>query len=187
MSFPFFITVQEAVEQIALGHVIAYPTEAVYGLGCDPFNEQAFEQLLQLKNRSLKKGVILIASSVDQLENLVQLRNQPWSEAVLQSWNQSDLPMTWVLPTQSGVPTWLTGGRTTLAVRVTHHPVAKALCELFGKPLVSTSANLSGEAPIRTATACANAFPGLAVVEGDLMGLSQPSQIWDAQTLSQLR
>lgn len=187
MEQPFLISVAEAVEQILAGQVIAYPTEAVYGLGCDPFNKQAFEQLLQLKNRSLEKGVILIAASVAQLEGLVEIQNQPWTQAVLRSWQDTTQPMTWVLPARSKVPTWLTGGRTTLAVRVTHHPVAKALCEQLQMPLVSTSANMSGESPIRSAMDCANAFPSLAVVEGDLMGQAQPSQIWDAETMTRLR
>lgn len=187
MNQSILITVQDAVKQIKLGRVIAYPTEAVYGLGCDPFNKDAFEQLLQLKNRSVEKGVILIAASVSQLEGLVLIQNQPWTQAVLESWNQVNQPMTWVLPARPDVPAWLTGGRSTLAVRVTHHPVAKALCEQFKKPLVSTSANISGEMPIRSVAACEKAFPDLAIVEGDLMGQAQPSQIWDAQTLSQLR
>ncbi|PLA75374.1 tRNA threonylcarbamoyladenosine biosynthesis protein RimN [Hydrogenovibrio sp. SC-1] len=187
MEQPFLISVSEAEEQILAGHVIAYPTEAVYGLGCDPFNKVAFDRLLQLKNRSLEKGVILIAASVAQLEELVEIQNQPWTQAVLESWQDANQPMTWVLPSRPRVPTWLTGGRSTLAVRVTHHRVAKALCEQFKKPLVSTSANISGEMPIRSAADCEKAFPGLAIVKGDLMGQAQPSQIWDAETMTRLR
>lgn len=187
MKQPALITVEQAVVKILAGEVIAYPTEAVYGLGCDPFNERSFAQLLQLKNRALEKGVILIAASTEQLEGLVELQNQPWTQTVLESWQDVNQPMTWVLPVRSAVPDWLTGGRDTLAVRVTHHPVAKALCEQLQKPLVSTSANISGEAPIRTVAACVQAFPRLPIVEGDLMGQAQPSQIWDAMTQRQLR
>jgi len=187
MKQPLLVSVEEAVEQILAGQVIAYPTEAVYGLGCDPFNKMAFEQLLQLKNRSLDKGVILIAASVVQLNELVEIHNQSWTQTVLETWQDVSQPMTWVLPVRPEVPIWLTGGRSTLAVRVTHHPVAKALCEKLEMPIVSTSANISGQAPILSATACAKAFPRLAIVDGDLMGQAQPSQIWDAATVTRLR
>ncbi len=135
--------VQQAVKRIKSGEVIAYPTEAVYGLGCDPLNESAVGRLLEIKQRPVDKGLILIASSLSQLEPYLQL-----DEAIVnkvQS-NQST-PITWLIPVQLWVPEWLTGEHSTLAVRVTHHPIARLLCEVNGEPIVSTSANISTKPP----------------------------------------
>ena len=180
------ITLTEAVSLLQQGQVIAYPTEAVYGLGCDPFNEAAFAELLRLKQRPLEKGVILIAGQVSQLDGLVSLDDQPWQQQVEQSW-QSDTPTTWVLPATNKVPSWITGGRDTVAVRVTRHPEVKALCAQWGKPLVSTSANLSGQEPVRSVEICQQTFPDTPVLQGELMGQAEPSQIWDAASLTRLR
>lgn len=177
----------EALAALDQGQVIAYPTEAVYGLGCDPFDEAAFNRLLDLKQRPIEKGVILIAANVAQIKDLALIFDQAWSKYVLESWQTAYRPTTWVLPATQAVPRWITGGRETVAIRVTHHPEVKALCEAFGGPLVSTSANLSGQLPIRTAQDCALNFPELPILSGALSGLAEPSQIWDAQTMLRLR
>lgn len=181
------LTIKASARLIMQGGILAYPTEAVYGLGCDPLNEKAFQQLLQLKKRPLEKGVILIASNIAQIESFVKLHNQPWSEKVLASWKVPNPPVTWVLPATEQVPHWITGGRKTVAVRITQHPDVSALCDQLGFPIVSTSANLSGEAPIMTEEACCKTFPALAIMQGHLMGISSPSQIWEAETQKRLR
>ncbi|HNE27004.1 MAG TPA: Sua5/YciO/YrdC/YwlC family protein, partial [Pseudomonadales bacterium] len=138
---------QRAVSVLHSGGVIAYPTEAVWGLGCDPHNEEAVTQLLALKQRNWRKGVILIAADVAQLAPY--LRGLPEEKlAVLHaSWPG---PNTWLVPNNGAAPAWITGGRSTLAVRVTAHPLAAALCKQFGGALVSTSANRAGKKPART-------------------------------------
>lgn len=182
-----FMALNAAVVALQQGQVIAYPTEAVYGLGCDPFNEAAFNHLLDLKQRPIEKGVILIAANVAQISDLAVIFNQAWSNLVLKSWENADCPITWILPATDKVPVWITGGRKTVAVRVTHHPQVKALCCALNSPLVSTSANLSGEPPIKSATDCFLHFPEVSILEGSLSGLSEPSQIWDAQTQQRVR
>ncbi|RUM92548.1 MAG: tRNA threonylcarbamoyladenosine biosynthesis protein RimN [Thiomicrospira sp.] len=181
------LTIKAAASVITEGGVLAYPTEAVYGLGCDPLNKDAFQQLLQLKQRPLEKGVILIASSVSQVEPFVKLHNQAWTEKVLASWQVANQPITWVLPATDKVPEWITGGRSTVAVRVTQHPDVMALCNQLGFPIVSTSANVSGTDPVTTLADCCHAFPGLSIMQGSLMGIASPSQIWDAQSQTRLR
>lgn len=181
------VSIIQAVEKIRSGEVIAYPTEAVYGLGCDPFNPSAFERLLTLKKRPMEKGVILIAANLKQVLELADIDDQPWTEVVIQSWTDVKQPTTWVLPATNKVPDWITGGRDTVAIRVTHHSTVKALCEQLGTALVSTSANLTGEPPILTAQACEQNFAGIPILEGGLSGADAPSQIWDAQTLTRLR
>lgn len=180
------LNAMEAADWIRNGGVLAYPTEAVYGLGCDPFNEIAFQRLLALKGRPLEKGVILIASRVEQVADLVDLYERSWAEAVLQSW-QEDSAVTWVLPAKMTVPSWVTGGRETVAIRVTRHPQVQALCDVLGGPVVSTSANVSGEEPIRSEAACLAAFPEVPVLIGQVSGAAAPSEIWEAETGRRLR
>jgi len=181
------INITQAVDEIKAGKTIAYPTEAVYGLGCDPFNESAFNNLLTLKQRNLSKGVILIAANIAQLLPYVLLKNQPWEEKVQTSWQDNKQAITWILPATENVPIWLTGGRKTLAVRVTHHEIVKSLCEKLNIPIVSTSANLSQQAPALSAKECQTRFSKISVLEGKLLGLKHPSQIWNAITQQQLR
>ncbi|MFW5444072.1 MAG: L-threonylcarbamoyladenylate synthase, partial [Methylococcaceae bacterium] len=132
-----------AIEKIDAGEVIAYPTEAVYGLGCDPLNQEAVYKLLAIKKRTVEKGLILIASSLSQLEPYLELNDEITSR-IQASWPG---PVTWIIPAQPWVPNWLTGAHSSLAVRVTAHPIAQQLCEENMGPLVSTSANTSSYPP----------------------------------------
>ncbi|PHM31010.1 L-threonylcarbamoyladenylate synthase type 1 TsaC [Xenorhabdus innexi] len=162
--------------------VIAYPTEAVFGLGCDPDSEKAVNELLLLKNRPKEKGLILIADDYERLCPYIddrQLGNEQ-KKTIFSFWPG---PVTWVIPAKSITPKWLTGKFSTLAVRVTDHPLVRELCTLYGKPLVSTSANLSGLEPCRSSEEVrrqfGNDFP---VLEGEVGGRKNPSEIRDALT-----
>jgi L-threonylcarbamoyladenylate synthase len=139
---------REAARCFHHGGLIAYPTEAVYGLGCDPLNESAMEALLALKQRPVEKGVILIAADFEQLRPFVKPLADPLMQRILASWPG---PHTWLLPAAGWLPFWLTGVHASLAVRVTAHPLAAALCRACDSPLVSTSANRSGQHPARSA------------------------------------
>ncbi len=174
-----------AARALAGGGVIAYPTEAVYGLGCDPWNGTALARLIRLKRRPPGKGLIVIAGTPDDLSGLVVFPDGEVRRRVLASWPG---PVTWVLPACPGVSRRLTGGRGTLAVRVTAHPVASALCRHLG-PLVSTSANPGGCAPA-TCSARVRAYfrTGLAyIVPGAVAGAATVSEIRDALTGAVLR
>lgn len=181
------INIDQAVNNIQQGKVIAYPTEAVYGLGCNPFDEQAFNNLLTIKNRPIEKGVILIAANIEQIKHLVKLEDQSWTTTILNSWQQTHQAITWVIPITKLTPSWITGGRKTLAVRITHHKTIIELCNKLQSPLVSTSANLSQQVPAKTSKECLDIFPNIAILEGKTLGLTQPSQIWDALSLTRLR
>lgn len=177
--------ITHAVHLLNKGEVIAYPTEAVYGLGCDPFNQQAVEQLFHVKQRPVEKGVILIAESVEQIQDWVELKDCPWEPKVLETWPG---PVTWVLPTKEKLPDWITGGRDSVAIRVTAHPVVHQLCKEFGGPIVSTSANLTGEAPAKSCQQIKQYFDNkVYCLDAALGELSQPTQIWDAKSNQQLR
>lgn len=134
-----------AVRILRAGGVIAYPTETVYGLGCDPFDEQAVARLLRIKQRPVEKGLILIAADLAQLAGLVRLDREQRDH--LES--QWPAPITYLLPATPAVPTWIRGRHDKVAVRVSAHPVARALAAAAGMPIVSTSANRSGQPPAR--------------------------------------
>lgn len=172
-----------AIQHLLQGDLIAYPTEAVYGLGCDPLNESAVLRLLALKKREIAKGLILIAASVEQALPYIDISQIPPDrmQQILASWPG---PFTWVFPATELVPAWIRGNHATVAMRVTAHPVATALCMEFGRPLVSTSANVAAYPPARSKQEVADMFPdGLAcIVEGELGGLEKPTEIRDAKT-----
>lgn len=163
--------------------VIAYPTEAVFGVGCDPDSEQAVMKLLALKQRPVEKGLILIAANYEQLAPYIddsQLTDEQ-KQRIFDSWPG---PVTWVMPTKPGVPRFLTGQFDTIAVRVTDHPLVQALCLAFGKPLTSTSANLTGQKPGRTVAEVELQLGDrlAAILQGDTGGRENPSEIRDART-----
>lgn len=181
------LSIHQAVIALKQKVVIAYPTEAVFGLGCDPDSQEAVYALLELKQRPIEKGLILIAADYQQLAPYVadlQL-NRIQRSNMLACWPG---PITFVIPAKKATPKWLTGGFDSLAVRVTDHPIATELCRAFKKPLVSTSANLSGLPPCRSAgelwSQFGETFP---VVAGETGKRLHPSEIRDALTGKQLR
>jgi L-threonylcarbamoyladenylate synthase len=158
---------------------VAYPTEAVFGLGCDPTNEQAIAKILELKQRDRAKGLILIASDVEQLAPYLEELTEEARHRVLASWPG---PFTWLWPARETTSEWLRGDFNTQAVRVTAHPLVRQLCQAFGKPLVSTSANLSGQPPARTANQVREQLGDQVdyVLEGDVGPQASPTEIRDA-------
>lgn len=174
--------INELVNKLNQQCVIAYPTEAVFGLGCDPDSSSAVEHLLNLKKRPWQKGLILVAANYQQLANYIddsKLTDEQ-KNAVFASWPG---PVTWVMPVKNRLPNWLTGEFDSLAVRVSAHPAVKELCLRFGKPLVSTSANLNGMPPCRTYLEVKQQFGSdFPVLNGSVGGRQNPSEIRDALT-----
>lgn len=138
---------RQAAATLHAGGVIAYPTEAVYGLGCDPLNLDAVLRLLSIKRRDPDKGLILVADNIQRLLPFISI-SAAQRKTLMEVWPG---PNTWLVPVQDWVPKWLTGQHDTLAVRVTAHPLVAALCREAGMPIVSTSANLAGHPPARNA------------------------------------
>jgi len=174
--------ISSIVDVLKKEYVIAYPTEAVFGVGCDPDSETAVKRLLELKQRPMEKGLILIAANFEQLKPYIDdaALTPEQREAVFACWPG---PVTFVFPAKASTPRWLTGRFNSLAVRVTNHPQVIALCEAFGKPLVSTSANLSGLEPCRTAQEVLAQFgENFPVLHGTTGGRQNPSEIRDALT-----
>ncbi len=176
---------RRALNTLDAGGVIAYPTEAVYGVGCDPWDESALMQLLMLKQRPWHKGLILIASDFNQLQDFIQPLPADTLKKVQQSWPG---PVTWLLPVREEVSPLLTGEHDTIAVRVTAHPLTRQLCEAFGEPIVSTSANMAGMRPAKNVHQVRWQLPDIDyALPGALGGASRPSEIRDARTGAVLR
>jgi L-threonylcarbamoyladenylate synthase len=172
-----------AITCLTQGEVILYPTEAVFGLGCDPDNQQAVEKLLAIKQRPVEKGLILIADNYGQLLKYVDDAKIPMDKRanIFSSWPAA---ITWVMPASKDTSKWLTGQFDTIAVRVTNHPTVKRLCQEFGKPLVSTSANLTGQETVISIEQAKAQFAEQVsfYVDEPLGGNTQPSTIKDAMT-----
>jgi L-threonylcarbamoyladenylate synthase len=174
----------EAVRCLRRGGVIAYPTEGVWGLGCDPQNKQAVTKILKIKNRVAEKGVILIAGDINQLSPYLGVIPEPIFKKVEASWPG---PITWVLPASAAAPEWITGGRDTVAVRVTTHSLVRMLCRSWGGAIVSTSANRSGREAASTQYAVQAALGNEVdyLLAGTTLGDGKPSAIrhWQGATL----
>lgn len=139
-----------AAEVVATGGIVAYPTEGVYGLGCDPLDAAAVSRILTIKQRSIGRGLILVAATFEQLAPYLGELTPGQRERIA---TPGTAPVTWIAPASEQAPPWITGDRDTIAVRITLHPLARALCEQCGHALVSTSANLSGQPAARSALA----------------------------------
>ncbi len=176
-------SIADAIAAIRRGGVIAYATEGVWGLGCDPLDETATLRLLALKQRPVDKGLILVGAHAAQFDGLIDWTalDDAQREAVLASWPG---PNTWIVPATTRVPAWVSGGRDSVAVRASAHPVVATLCIAFGGALVSTSANVSTEpAPRSRGELDPRIVAGVdVVVDGETTGLSQPTTIRDART-----
>ncbi|MDG4868033.1 L-threonylcarbamoyladenylate synthase [Guyparkeria sp. 1SP6A2] len=170
---PFLL--REVARHLDQGGLIAYPTEAVFGLGCDPLDPLAVMRLLALKQRDPAKGLILIADSAEMLQPFAAVSGADW-ERIAADW---PAPRTVIVPAAEGVPDWLTGGRDEIALRVPAHPTARAISRAFGGPIVSTSANRSGHPPARSALAARQTFAGteVRIIPGRVDRRAHPSQI----------
>lgn len=172
--------VQQVARVVRAGGVIAYPTEAVWGLGCDPWNPEAVFRLLALKARPVEKGLILVAADMAQFDFLLDDLPQAWRAQLRLSWPG---PNTWLVPHQGRLPEWITGMHDSVALRVSDHPLVRALCAHSG-PLVSTSANPAGRPAARSRLRVEQYFGGQldAVLGGALGGRRNPSLIRDLRS-----
>lgn len=171
--------IRQACHVLRQGKLIAYPTEAVYGLGCDPLDVIAVMSLLKIKQRPVHKGLILIAADFTQLLPFVKTSPDILNR-IMPTWPG---PITWVIPAQDWVPAYLTGKHRTLAVRISAHPVVQQLCSNYGGAIVSTSANINNQAPAQSALAVRKKFSShnLLVLPGAAAQQSQPTAIYNAQ------
>lgn len=176
------VSVFEAVKLLQAGAIIAYPTESMYGLGCDPRQYTAVQALLHLKRRSESKGLLLVAGEFAQLSPYIaldQVSAAQW-ERVWAHWPGF---RTYIFPAAIEAPTWITGGKPGIALRLSQHSVITQLSQAFGHPIVSTSANYTSQPPIVDLQELQHVFPEIAgVVAGEMGAYRQASTIEDVLT-----
>ena len=178
------VTLHKIAQVLADSGVFAYPTEAVYGLGCLPHDAIAVKRLLDIKQRCVSKGLIVVAADLAQLDEWIDRDPAIDWQRIQDSWPGH---VSWLLPTTAAAPPWVTGGHSTLAVRVSAHPLVRQLCEHFG-PLVSTSANPAGKPPALNRLQVRRYFgDSIFCTPGSLLGADKPSQIRDARTFDSIR
>jgi L-threonylcarbamoyladenylate synthase len=175
--------ISRAADVLLGGGIITCPTEGVFGLSCMPDNPAAIKRLLRIKRRDPAKGLILIAATKDQLKDWIDVPVEKIPDA-----NPSQ-PISWIVPAAVSVSALVRGDHDEVAVRVTTNPVAQALCEAVESPLVSTSANIVGEAPIRNRLILRRKFAGCVdyMVPGDCGPATGPSEIRNLSTGEVLR
>ncbi len=169
--------VEAAAQWVSDGGVIAYPTEGVFGFGCSPFDAAALHRVIGIKRRRADKGMIVVGAEPRHLEPVAG--NLAHSLPV-----STGRATTWIVPALPGTSPALTGGGATVAVRLTQHPLARALCVAIAGPLVSTSANRAGGPPLRDARAVRLRFGREVddVLWGACGGDPRPSRIVDWET-----
>lgn len=179
---------QDAAATFSSGGLLVYPTEAVFGVGCDPDNDAALTRLLTVKQRDSRKGLILLASDFELLLPYIDIKQitPAIKQDILARWPNG---VTQVLPKSESLSPLLCGEFNSIAVRVTDQPDVVGLCKSVGKPIVSTSANLSGKEP---AARWQDLDPQLIehidyVIKGNTLGFDKPSIIVDAISGQQYR
>jgi len=175
MSIPSPFQLREITRHLDDGGLIAYPTEAVFGLGCAPLDPFAVMRLLALKQREVGKGLILIADTPEMLQPFAAVDAEQWAR-IAADWPAA---RTVIVPAADGVPPWLTGGRKEIALRVPAHETARAISRAFGGPIVSTSANISGRPAARDALTARRLFArgDVQIIPGNVDRRARPSQI----------
>jgi len=173
-------------EALLSGAVIAYPTEGVWGLGCSPASEEAVMRVLQIKERSVKQGLILVAGSINQFAPFLENLKEDQIQRLNLSWPG---PVTFLVPDHGVSPDFIRGEHATVALRVSAHPVVQSLCQMLGGPIVSTSANRSGEPAALSESEVVEQFSGEVdfIIPGPLGGQAGPSEIIDLATGEVLR
>ncbi len=181
---------QQYIDQAALllqqGGVIAYPTEGVYGLGCDPFNQVAWQRILDIKQRPANKAFIVVASEFAQIDNIIDTSAVTDLDYIMTTWPG---PVTWIFPLSEKGRTLLLPGLTSLAVRISAHPIIKTVCEQFAKPITSTSANVANQTPLTDYDDVVTQFGKQVdlVIPGNIDNHIGPTPIYDAITKEKIR
>jgi len=168
-----------------MGSIFAYPTEAVFGLGCDINNISSIKRILDIKKRNESKGLIVISDNFEKIKDLIDVR---YHDLFLQTYNDIT-PTTWLCPASNKTLPEVTGGSNKIAIRITRHPVCISICKLLEQPIISTSANISGENPTTTFNETLKTFnESVDFIINDSVGRNKkPSKILDLLTKKILR
>ena len=173
-----------AAKILKSGGVIAYPSEGVFGLGCLPSDELAIKRILTIKNRNVSKGLILIASNVEQLDPWINL---PTKVSLPEP--EEKYPITWIVPFSTKISKFVTGKNEGVAIRLTANPIVQSICSAVESAIISTSANFSGQPIVKNQTELKEKFSDLVdfIVPGDCGPALGSSEIRNLKTGQVLR
>jgi L-threonylcarbamoyladenylate synthase len=160
---------------VSQGAIFGYPTDTIWGFGCHPLIASSVARILQIKNRSADKGLILLSSRLEYCAAYIGLDNEQLKPVL----STTDHPTTWLVPASECCPAWIRGSNSTVAIRITDHPLLEFLCERLKAPIVSTSANRSGKATARNSVQMRKQFGAELdfIVNGFITGSNRPSEI----------
>ncbi|MFT6153898.1 MAG: L-threonylcarbamoyladenylate synthase [Bermanella sp.] len=177
MRWPIY----KAKHALETSGVIVYPTETVWGLGCDPFDEEALNRILDIKRRDAYKGLILVGANIQQFDFLL---NDIAAEKRAELESRWPGPFTYLVPHKDMILPLVYGRFDTVAIRVSSHPMVQQLCKQFGGPIVSTSANYSGQPTVRNAVQARLLFGSQVdfILSGPVGLANGPSKIVDLET-----
>lgn len=145
MEKPFNEIIKETVEVLNKGGVILYPTDTVWGIGCDATNSEAVKRIFKIKQREDSKAMLCLTEAIGRVD---------WyfdrvPEIAWDLWDVADKPLTLILPRARNVAKELIANDGTMGMRITTEKVSSAICARLKRPLVSTSANISGQPTAR--------------------------------------
>jgi L-threonylcarbamoyladenylate synthase len=177
---------EKFIKAANLGAIFAYPTEAVFGLGCNINNKNSIIKILTIKKRDSSKGLIVISDSIDKIRDLIDSK---YHKILDKSNMNTEIPTTWLCPASDKALDLITGSTGKIALRITKHPVAYEICRILNYPIVSTSANLTGKKPLTNAQEVAASFEGDidSIIEGEVDITKSPSRIIDLLSKKVLR
>ena len=177
---------EKFIKAANLGSIFAYPTEAVFGLGCNINNKNSIIKILTIKKRDASKGLVVISDSFEKISDLIDSKYHKMIDA---SDMNTEIPTTWLCPASDKALNVITGNTGKIALRITKHPVAYNLCRALNFPIVSTSANLAGKKPLTNVKEVVASFKGDIdyVIEGEVNITKSPSRIVDLLTKKVLR
>ena len=165
--------------------IFAYPTEGVWGIGCNPFSEKAVKKLINLKKRPKNKGIIVLAGSLQQLLPFTQHLSEKLKKRMNSKWPG---PHTWLVPSSPDIPKWLIGPTGLVALRLSDHKTVIELTESFNMPICSSSANISGQEPAKNLDEIRTFFGNkVLIIEGELGGLKKPTPVQNLESKEWLR
>ncbi len=133
--------IEKSIEVLESGKLLLYPTDTVWGLGCDATNVQAVKDVYALKNRVESKSLVILVASLEMLNEYIQ----DIPKEALKLLNSLEKATTIIYNHKQGLATNMIAADNTIAVRIPNHEFCRQLIQDFGKPIVSTSANKSGE------------------------------------------
>jgi len=173
------------VHALSRGAVIGYPTDTIWGFGCDPLDPESVARILQIKQRPVDKGLILLSSRLEFCDAYIELDQA--KRDIIQL--PAKRPTTWLVAASDACPPWIRGNHATVAIRITDHPLLSYLCERLQSPLVSTSANHAGKSPARNSLQLRRQFSEQLdfIVTGFKTGNARPSEIKSLASGSLLR